>query len=83
MDNLEHRGVARYSYDVPFAQYIGRVALHGAFWHDRFGTPVSHGCINVSIRDAQRLFAFTEPALPRGESEVSARAGSGSVIRIR
>ena len=35
MDNLDHTGVAPYSYEeVPFTQYIGRVALHGAFWHD-------------------------------------------------
>jgi len=32
MDNLDHTGVAPYSYEeVPFTQYIGRVALHGAF----------------------------------------------------
>jgi hypothetical protein len=35
MDNLEHTEVVPFSYeDVPYTQYIGRVALHGAFWHD-------------------------------------------------
>lgn len=60
MDNLEHTGVVPYSYeDVPFTQYIGRVALHGIFWHDRLGHPMSHGCINLSIPDAERVYAFT------------------------
>lgn len=51
--------------DVPYVQYFDQgYALHGAYWHDRFGTPKSHGCINLSPEDARRLFFFTEPALP-------------------
>jgi hypothetical protein len=53
--------------DVPYVQYFEKgYALHGAYWHDRFGTPKSHGCINLSPEDARRLFFFTEPALPLG-----------------
>jgi hypothetical protein len=40
--------------------------LHGAFWHDRFGFAVSHGCINLSPADAAWLFAWAPPALPAG-----------------
>ena len=85
MDNLEHTGVLPYSYEeVPFTQYIGRVALHGAFWHDQFGIPRSHGCINLSLADAERLFAFTQPALDGGASEVAAtEKNPGSVVRVR
>jgi hypothetical protein len=82
MDNLEHTGVVPYSYEeVPFTQYIGRVALHGAFWHDQFGIPRSHGCINLSPGDAEWLFGFTKPVLPDGEKEVSAK--TGTVVRVR
>jgi hypothetical protein len=53
--------------DVPYVQYFEQgYALHGAYWHDRFGTPKSHGCINLSPEDARRIFFFTEPALPVG-----------------
>ncbi|HEX6765811.1 MAG TPA: L,D-transpeptidase [Polyangiaceae bacterium] len=53
--------------DVPYVQFFEEgYALHGAYWHDRFGTPKSHGCINLSPEDARRLFFFTEPALPSG-----------------
>jgi lipoprotein-anchoring transpeptidase ErfK/SrfK len=61
MDNLEHTGVVPYKYEaVPNVQYFeGSKALHGTLWHDRFGQPASHGCINLSPADAERLFAFT------------------------
>ena len=41
-------------------------ALHSAFWHDSFGRPHSHGCINLAPRDAKWLFEFVEPPLPAG-----------------
>jgi len=53
--------------DVPWVQYFhGGYALHAAFWHDSFGMPKSHGCINLSPRDALWLFGKTEPKLPEG-----------------
>jgi hypothetical protein len=53
--------------DVPYVQYFeDGYALHGAYWHDRFGVPKSHGCINLAPEDARRLFFFTEPEVPVG-----------------
>lgn len=53
--------------DVPYVQYYdGSYALHGAFWHNNFGREQSHGCVNLSPADAKRVFAWTEPQLPRG-----------------
>jgi hypothetical protein len=53
--------------DVPYVQYFEEgYALHGAYWHDRFGTPKSHGCINLTPEDARRLFFFTKPEVPEG-----------------
>lgn len=53
--------------DVPYVQYFqDGYALHGAYWHDRFGVPKSHGCINLAPEDARRLFYFTEPRVPPG-----------------
>ena len=68
--------------DVPYVQYFEEgYALHGAYWHDRFGTPKSHGCINLSPEDARRLFFFTEPALPSGWHGVL-RPLTGTVVFI-
>lgn len=85
MDNLDHTGVVPYSYEeVPFTQYIGRVALHGAFWHDQFGVVRSHGCINLSPADAEWLFGFTKPTLLDGDIEVAASdKRPGTVVRVR
>jgi lipoprotein-anchoring transpeptidase ErfK/SrfK len=37
--------------DVPYAQYFYEgYAFHGAFWHNNFGRPASHGCVNLATR---------------------------------
>jgi lipoprotein-anchoring transpeptidase ErfK/SrfK len=51
--------------DVPYVQYFETgYALHGAYWHDGFGEPRSHGCINLAAWDAQWLFEWTGPEVP-------------------
>jgi hypothetical protein len=68
--------------DVPYVQYFEEgYALHGAYWHDRFGTPKSHGCINLSPEDARRLFYFTDPPLPTGWHGVR-KALTGTVLFV-
>jgi hypothetical protein len=53
--------------DVPYVQYFHEgYALHASYWHDEFGTPRSHGCINLAPADAAWLFAWTEPVVPDG-----------------
>jgi len=43
--------------DVPYTMYYsGNYAIHGTYWHNRFGTPVSHGCVNVAVDHARWLF---------------------------
>ena len=45
--------------NVPNVMYIsGGVALHGTYWHNRFGTGarISHGCINLPLRAASWLY---------------------------
>ncbi len=39
-----------------FMTYYGDLGFHGAYWHDNFGSPVSHGCINLSPADAKWLY---------------------------
>jgi hypothetical protein len=53
--------------EVPYTQYFyAGEALHGAFWHSRFGQPVSQGCVNLSLTDARWLFFWAPPSLPSG-----------------
>ncbi len=41
-------------------------AIHGAYWHDRFGAVKSHGCVNVAPLDAKWVFEWVTPPLPPG-----------------
>ncbi|HEY7957812.1 MAG TPA: L,D-transpeptidase [Polyangia bacterium] len=43
-------------------------AIHGAYWHDRFGVTKSHGCVNVAPIDAKQVFEWVSPPLPPGWS---------------
>ena len=68
--------------DVPYIQYFkDGYALHAAYWHDQFGTPRSHGCINLAPKDAAKLFGFTKPEVPEGWHGASV-ALTGSVVWI-
>jgi lipoprotein-anchoring transpeptidase ErfK/SrfK len=54
------RGVDYDIANVPHAMYYDRgYAIHGAPWHNRFGTPISHGCINLPVDTAKWLFEWT------------------------
>jgi lipoprotein-anchoring transpeptidase ErfK/SrfK len=51
--------------DVPYTMYYdGGMAIHGAYWHNRFGTPVSHGCTNVAVNHAKWLFEWASVGTP-------------------
>ncbi len=46
--------------DVPYAMYFYKgYAIHGAYWHNKFGIPVSHGCVNLRVKDARKLYNWS------------------------
>lgn len=51
-----------YLQEVPWTSFFDRgIALHGTYWHDGFGYPQSHGCVNMSITDAHWIYRFLTP----------------------
>ena len=51
--------------EVPYTMYYdGGMAIHGAYWHNKFGTPVSHGCTNVAVNHAKWLFNWASVGTP-------------------
>lgn len=38
-------------------------AIHGAYWHNDFGRPKSHGCVNMKISEAQQVYYWAQPDL--------------------
>ncbi len=71
--------------DVPYIQYFeSGYAIHAAYWHDVFGTPRSHGCVNLAPVDAHRIFMWTDPPVPEGWHAVTSGEdmGEGSTVII-
>lgn len=71
--------------DVPWVQYFkGGYAVHAAYWHDDFGRPRSHGCVNLSPVDARIVFGFTSPDVPEHwhGSDAGDAFGEGTIIHI-
>jgi len=52
-------GPGYYLPNVPYIMYFyGSYGIHGTYWHNNFGTPMSHGCVNMSIPDSEWIYNF-------------------------
>lgn len=53
-------GESYYVPNIPWVSYFDadNEAFHGTYWHNNFGTPMSHGCINMTIADAKILYDY-------------------------
>lgn len=50
-------GPGYYLPDVPYTMYFYQgYGIHGTYWHNNFGTPMSHGCVNMRTSEAEWLF---------------------------
>jgi lipoprotein-anchoring transpeptidase ErfK/SrfK len=68
---------------VPWTSYINTsgVSFHGTYWHNDFGKPHSHGCINLPSEKAKWLYRWTSPSVPAGERQVY-QPGTGTRVTI-
>jgi hypothetical protein len=56
---------------VPWTMYFDNdISLHGTYWHDGFGYRHSHGCVNLSISDANYIFQWTAEAKSNEDDEL-------------
>lgn len=63
--SLDYSGADYYYPDVHWnMRYYGAFLIHTAYWHDDFGTPVSHGCINMRESEAEWLYNWTPIGTP-------------------
>ena len=85
MDNQEGADQVYTVQRVPWVLFFQEHnALHGAYWHDRFGQRASHGCVNLAPRDAMMLFDWAFPPLSPGwESFVPDDLAHSVVVHIR
>jgi lipoprotein-anchoring transpeptidase ErfK/SrfK len=51
--------------NVQYVAYFYKdYALHATYWHDNFGQPMSHGCVNLRTADAQWLYEWAPIGTP-------------------
>jgi hypothetical protein len=68
--NLAYNG-----YDLPGVPWIvyfteSGVSFHGTYWHNNYGHPRSHGCVNLTPRAAKWLYRWTIPVVPPDSQDV-------------
>jgi hypothetical protein len=56
-------------------------SLHGAYWHNNFGHPMSHGCVNMRIIDAEKLYNWADPATT-GYTTHATTSNPGTLVTI-
>jgi lipoprotein-anchoring transpeptidase ErfK/SrfK len=58
-------GPGYYLPDVPYTMYFySGYGIHGTYWHSNFGTPMSHGCVNMVTEEAGWLYDWSYVGIP-------------------
>ncbi len=80
----EEREASHYEVsEVPWAtRFRSGLYFHAAYWHDDFGAPKSHGCVNLSPIDAKWVYDWTEPTMPVGWNELEIGIPQSVIVRI-
>ncbi len=73
--HMARGNLAENGYDlpgVPWNSYITEegIAFHGTYWHNNFGRPRSHGCINLTPQAAKWVYLWTMPVVPPDQEDV-------------
>lgn len=64
-------GTYYYLPNIPYVQFFANdkiaksrgFSFHGTYWHNNFGHPMSHGCINMRTEDAELLYGWSTPVV--------------------
>jgi hypothetical protein len=80
-------GVGSGYYDLPgigFTTYFTAtgVAIHGTYWHNDYGRPRSHGCVNTPTAAAQWIYRWTRPDVPYDKQRVFASERDATLIEV-
>jgi hypothetical protein len=74
------------NYDLPGVPWVSFFtgngdAFHGAYWHNDFGDPRSHGCINTPDNVAKFIYLWSNPYVPPGEDYLHL-PGEGTRVEV-
>ncbi len=67
---------------VPWSSFFTPVghAFHGTYWHENFGTEMSHGCVNMRTKEANWIFRWVQP--PHTVDAISNHSKLGTQVEI-
>jgi lipoprotein-anchoring transpeptidase ErfK/SrfK len=67
---------------VPWVSYfLAGISFHGTYWHNDYGEPRSHGCVNMTPSAARWLYRWSEPYLEFGETQ-SPKPADGTPVHV-
>jgi len=58
------------------------VAIHSTFWHNNFGEPMSHGCVNAAPDDAKWIFRWTKPVVEYDPGDLTIGMPGGTFVEV-
>ena len=69
---------------VPWVTYIREngTSFHGTYWHNDYGRPRSHGCINMTPQAAKWLYRWTTPSVPPDKELIYGHEGTRVEIKV-
>jgi hypothetical protein len=77
---------SEYSYHLPGVPWVSfftgtGVAFHGTYWHNNYGRPSSHGCVNLAPGEAKFIYRWTRPEVPL-ETPYLYKPGEGTHVQV-
>lgn len=73
-------------YNLPNVQWVQYFyqdySFHGTYWHNNFGTPMSHGCVNMTNADAKWLFDWASPDVEDYGWHTTGREDPGTLVVV-
>lgn len=85
--HMANRDLASNGFDfpgVPWVLYITEsgISFHGTYWHNDYGYPHSHGCINMAPQAAKWLYRWSMPIVPPDKYQTYGYQGTKVEIRV-
>jgi hypothetical protein len=73
-------------YDLPGVPWVSfftgtGVSFHGTYWHNDYGKPRSHGCVNLRPEDAKFIYRWSSPLVPL-DTQYLYKPGEGTAVEI-
>ena len=73
-------------YDLPGVPWVSfftgtGAGFHGTYWHNDYGRPRSHGCVNLTPGDAKFIYRWTGPEVPP-ETPYLYQPGEGTLVKV-